>query len=72
MTDGDAVGRTRDGPVKFTLAADDGDGARARCSPQYRVDGGPWQTYSAKDEQIFDGTEASLAQWRRRRTAAST
>ncbi len=31
---------------------------------EYRVDGGPWTTYESKDEQIFDGTAASMAQWK--------
>ena len=31
---------------------------------QYRVDGGPWQTYSAAaEEQLFDGSPGSLSTW---------
>ena len=50
--------------VDVQLDAADGDLGSGAVLTQYRVDGGPWTTYSAKDEQIFDGTAASLAQWR--------
>ena len=46
------------------LDAIDGDLGSGSVLTQYRVDGGPWTAYSAKDEQIFDGTAASLSQWR--------
>ena len=64
VTTATSSGNTATGPVSFTLAAQDGDKGSGTVLTQYRVDGGPWQTYSAKDEQIFDGTEASFAQWR--------
>ncbi len=64
VTTATTSGDTATGPVSFTLAAQDGDKGSGTVLTQYRVDGGPWQTYSAKDEQIFDGTEASFAQWR--------
>jgi PKD repeat protein/type 1 glutamine amidotransferase/glucose/arabinose dehydrogenase len=51
-----------DAPVRVTLDPQDGEGSGAVLT-QYRVDGGPWQTYAAEDEQIFDGTPASLSQW---------
>ncbi len=49
--------------ARVTLGADDGGGSGAALT-EYRVDGGPWKTYMAADEQIFDGTAASLATWR--------
>ena len=64
VTTATTSGDTTTGPVSFSLAAQDGDKGSGTVLTQYRVDGGPWQTYSAKDEQIFDGTEASFAQWR--------
>jgi glucose/arabinose dehydrogenase/type 1 glutamine amidotransferase len=51
-----------DGPVGVTLSAADGPGSGAVLT-QYRVDGGPWKTYSAKEEQLFDGSAASLGTW---------
>jgi glucose/arabinose dehydrogenase/type 1 glutamine amidotransferase len=51
------------GPATVTLDTDDGDGSGSVLT-EYRVDGGPWTTYESKDEQIFDGTAASLAQWK--------
>jgi PKD repeat protein/glucose/arabinose dehydrogenase/type 1 glutamine amidotransferase len=51
-----------DGPVDVTLDPQDGAGSGAVLT-QYRVDGGPWRAYAAEDEHIFDGTQASLAQW---------
>ena len=53
----------QNGPVKVTLAAQDGAAGSGSVLTQYRVDGGPWETYSAADEQLFDGTAASLGQW---------
>jgi PKD repeat protein len=50
------------GPVDVTLDPLDGSGSGAVLT-QYRVDGGPWKAYASEDEQIFDGTQASLAQW---------
>jgi glucose/arabinose dehydrogenase/type 1 glutamine amidotransferase/PKD repeat protein len=52
-----------EGPVKVTLDPQDGDAGSGAVRTEYRVDGGPWTTYSSKDEQIFDGTQASLSQW---------
>ena len=49
--------------ARVTLGAGDGGGSGAVLT-EYRVDGGPWKTYMAADEQIFDGTAASLATWR--------
>jgi hypothetical protein len=51
-----------DGPVSVTVTPQDGAGSGAVLT-QYRVDSGPWRTYASKDEQIFDGTPASLGQW---------
>ncbi len=51
------------GEVDVQLTAADGDLGSGSALTQYRVDGGPWKAYAAKDEQIFDGTAASLAQW---------
>jgi glucose/arabinose dehydrogenase/type 1 glutamine amidotransferase len=52
-----------DGPATVTLDPGDGNGSGAVLT-QYRVDGGPWQVYSAaRDERIFDGSAPSLAQW---------
>ena len=48
----------QNGPVKVTLAAQDGAAGSGAVLTQYRVDGGPWKTYSAADEQLFDGTAA--------------
>ncbi len=53
----------QNGPVKVTLAAQDGAAGSGSVLTQYRVDGGPWKTYSAADEQLFDGTAAALGQW---------
>ena len=52
------------GTVDVQLTAADGDLGSGVGLTQYRVDGGPWTAYKAADEQIFDGTAASLAQWR--------
>ena len=47
------------------LPEPDGDAGSGTRLIAYRVDGGPWQTYSAVDDQvILDGTEASLASWK--------
>ena len=49
------------GPVKVTLDAADGDEGSGTVLTEYRVDGGPWQTYEAATTSvIFDGSEASL------------
>ena len=53
----------QNGPVKVTLAAQDGAAGSGSVLTQYRIDGGPWKTYSAADEQLFDGTAAALGQW---------
>ena len=44
------------GVRRLQLDAVDGDLGSGAALTQYRVDGGPWTAYSAKDEQIFDGT----------------
>ena len=54
--------RVPNGPVDVTLDPQDGAGSGAVLT-QYRVDGGPWKAYAAEDEQIFDGSPGSLAQW---------
>jgi PKD repeat protein/glucose/arabinose dehydrogenase/type 1 glutamine amidotransferase len=53
------------GPVTVTLNAGDGNGAGVERT-EYRVDGGAWKAYAAPaaEETIFDGTQASLDQWR--------
>jgi glucose/arabinose dehydrogenase/type 1 glutamine amidotransferase len=52
-----------DGPVTVALNPGDGTGSGAVLT-EYRVDGGPWQVYSAaRDKRIFDGTPESLGQW---------
>lgn len=51
------------GPVTVTLdAAERGSGLDRT---EYRVDGGPWQVYSAPaaEQWLFDGTAAALARW---------
>jgi glucose/arabinose dehydrogenase/PKD repeat protein len=54
-----------DDRVKVTLDAADGDAGSGTVLTQYRVDGGPWQVYEAVDDEVlFDGSEASLAQWK--------
>ncbi len=55
---------TENGPATVTLNPEDGDKGSGAVLTQYRVDGGPWQVYQAKAEQIFDGSAASLAQWK--------
>ena len=52
------------GSVDISLDATDGPLGSGPVLTQYKVDGGPWKAYSATDEQIFDGTAASFAQWR--------
>jgi hypothetical protein len=53
------------GPLKVELRAPDGDRGSGTVLTKYRVDGGPWKTYSAVNDQVlFDGSEASLGQWR--------
>ena len=53
-----------DGPVKVTLDPQDGDAGSGAVLTQYRVDGGPWKTYSAEeDDVLFDGTANSLRYW---------
>ena len=65
MTEATIQGDTSDGgAVDVVLDATDGDLGSGVVLTEYRVDGGPWTTYASKDEQIFDGTGASLAQWR--------
>ena len=49
----------QNGPVRVTLDPQDGAAGSGAVLTQYRVDGGPWQTYSAAaDEQLFDGARA--------------
>ncbi|MDA0159761.1 DUF1080 domain-containing protein [Solirubrobacter ginsenosidimutans] len=57
------LANAENGPATVTLNTDDGKGSGAVLT-EYRVDGGPWTTYMAKEEQILDGTAASLAQWK--------
>ena len=52
-----------DGPVEVTLDPQDGSGGSGAVLTQYRVDGGPWRAYQAKDQQLLDDSAASLAQW---------
>jgi PKD repeat protein len=52
------------GPATVTLDPADGDKGSGAVLTQYRVDGGPWQVYQSKAEQLFDGSAASLAQWK--------
>jgi hypothetical protein len=53
-----------EGPVTVTLEPEDGDAGSGAVMTQYRVDGGPWQTYAAEDDDVlFDGTEESLGLW---------
>ncbi|HWK29671.1 MAG TPA: ThuA domain-containing protein [Solirubrobacter sp.] len=52
------------GPATVTLDVNDGEGGSGAVLTEYRVDGGPWQTYLAKDERILDGSAASLGQWK--------
>ena len=51
------------GPVTVTLSAAESGAGLDRT--EYRVDGGPWQTYSAPavDKVLFDGTQAMLDRW---------
>ena len=50
--------------VQVTLDPQDGDAGSGAVLTQYRVDGGPWLTYSAaEDEQLFDGSSGSLGEW---------
>ena len=59
------TGNPDTGPLRVTLDAPDGDAGSGNVLTEYRVDGGPWTTYSAVDDEvIFDGTESSLGQWR--------
>ncbi len=54
----------QDGPVRVFLDPQDGAGGSGAVLTQYRVDGGPWQTYSAAaEEQLFDGSPGSLSSW---------
>ena len=57
------LANAENGPATVTLNTDDGSGSGAVLT-EYRVDGGPWTTYMSKEEQILDGTAASLAQWK--------
>ncbi|HYI18475.1 MAG TPA: ThuA domain-containing protein [Solirubrobacteraceae bacterium] len=52
----------QNGPVDVTLDPDDGSGSGTVLT-QYRVDNGPWKAYASEDEQIFDGSAGSFAQW---------
>lgn len=53
------------GPVTVTLDTPDGDKGSGVVLTEYRVDGGPWTTYAATDEDILlDGSQSSLAAWR--------
>jgi PKD repeat protein len=53
------------GPVEVTLDTSDGDAGSGTVLTEYRVDGGPWEVYEAVDDEVlFDGSEASLQQWR--------
>ena len=59
------TGNTDTGPLKVELRTPDGDKGSGTVLTQYRVDGGPWQTYSAVDEEVLlDRSDATLAQWR--------
>jgi len=52
------------GPVRVTLDPQDGDAGSGTVMTQYRVDGGPWKTYSAvEDDVLFDGTDETLRWW---------
>jgi hypothetical protein len=44
------------GPVKVTLTAADDAGGSGVASTSYRIDGGPWQTYTAPITITADGT----------------
>ncbi|MBE2315412.1 ThuA domain-containing protein [Solirubrobacter sp. CPCC 204708] len=58
------VGNPATGPVKVTLDAQDGDAGSGTVLTEYRVDGGPWTTYSAVDEHVLlDESASTLAQW---------
>jgi|GEM_PF-763677 len=46
-----------------TLSSDDGSGSGTVLT-EYRVDGGPWQTYERKPDPLFDGHPGSFAEWR--------
>lgn len=51
-------------PVTVTLDPQDGDAGSGAVMTRYRVDGGPWRTYAAQDDDVlFDGTEESLQWW---------
>ena len=59
------TGSPETGPLQVTINAPDGDKGSGNVLTEYRVDGGPWTTYSAIDDRvIFDGSESSLAQWK--------
>jgi PKD repeat protein/glucose/arabinose dehydrogenase/type 1 glutamine amidotransferase len=50
--------------MRVALNAGDGSGAGVK-DVRYRVDGGPWRTYSAPpaDQVLMDGTQAMLDEW---------
>ncbi|WP_053227311.1 OmpL47-type beta-barrel domain-containing protein [Solirubrobacter soli] len=52
------------GEATVTLDVDDGEKGSGSVLTEYRVDGGPWKVYESKAEQIFDGSAASMAQWK--------
>ena len=65
MPEATVEGDLDNGPVKVTLDTADGDNGSGTVLTQYRVDGGPWKVYEAVDDEVlFDGSEASLQQWR--------
>jgi PKD repeat protein/glucose/arabinose dehydrogenase/type 1 glutamine amidotransferase len=49
--------------ANVTLDAGDGSGSGVVLT-EYRVDGGPWKTYKAADEEILDGSEATFKLWK--------
>ncbi len=54
----------QDGPVNVTLDGQDGAAGSGSVLTEYRVDGGPWETYSAPaEEQLLDDHPGSLAAW---------
>ena len=73
MPEATVEGDRDNGPVKVTLDAPDGDAGSGTVLTQYRVDGGPWQVYEAVDDEVlFDGSEASLQQWKQAPTRSSS
>ena len=72
--DATMTGNADTGPLRVTLNTPDGDAGSGNVLTEYRVDGGPWTTYSAVDDEvIFDGSEPlARASGSRPRPAAST